>query len=57
MLIEKENYVFDFDRRQGLSLKTWALSKGYLEYPPGLSPPLARKRRRVWNGKSRSGVA
>ena len=46
VLIEKENHVFDFDRRQGLSLRKWALSKGYLEYPPGLSPPLARKRRR-----------
>ena len=46
ILVENENHVFDFDRRQGLSLQEWALSKGYIEYPPGLSPPLARKRRR-----------
>ena len=46
VLIEKENHVFDFDPRQGLSLRKWALSKGYIEYPPGLGPPLARKRRR-----------
>ena len=45
VLIEKENHVFDFDLRQGLSLRKWALSKGYLEYPSVRSQFKGHKRR------------